>query len=184
MCKIGTAGWIRRSLCGRPRCSASWPVWTRRTVTRLVGFTGDDALYSLFLSSGLRCSASWLVWIRRTVCSDTVVLVAEEVAARSSSTSAVVCLLPVLLMMMQVLCSHRLWQAHVFRIMGSVERPRSGRAHRRPRQFHVHAVWREVRVGCGYGFVGTDCAFALRGMVLLMATALWARPSSLDVRFF
>ena len=63
-----------RILVGSPaaRC-ASWPLWTRRTVTSLLvaclaGFAGDSAHRAvlLSLSSGPRCPASWPVWIRRT----------------------------------------------------------------------------------------------------------------------
>ena len=62
-------------LVGRPAArSASWPLWTRGTVTSLsvaylAGFTGGSAPRAVFLSlsSGPRCAASWLVWIRSTV---------------------------------------------------------------------------------------------------------------------
>ena len=37
----GFAGFA--SVADRPKCSASWSVWTRRTRTQLVGYTGDDA---------------------------------------------------------------------------------------------------------------------------------------------
>ena len=32
------------------RCSASWPVWTRRTVMCLAGFTGDGTSCAVFFS--------------------------------------------------------------------------------------------------------------------------------------
>ena len=152
---------------------ASWLVWIRRTVTQLVGFTGDDAphaVFSLFLSSGPRCSASWPVWIRRTFCSDTMVSWLLEKWPRSSSTPAVVCPLRVLLMMMQVLLSLRVWQDHdhgrygmevaaLVVDLGSC-------------MFMLSGGKRALVRGCG--FVGTGCAFALRGMVLLRhVQAVW-----------
>ena len=33
----------------RPRCSASWSVWTRRTRMQVAGFVGDDASRAVFL---------------------------------------------------------------------------------------------------------------------------------------
>ena len=38
-----------QSFAGR-RCSASWPVWTRRTVMCLAGFTGDGTSCTVFFS--------------------------------------------------------------------------------------------------------------------------------------
>ena len=56
--------------CRRPRSSASWPVWTRRTVavafTRLVLLvTTDLALCSLPWLARPRCLAAWPVWPQR-----------------------------------------------------------------------------------------------------------------------
>ena len=86
---------------------------------------------------------------------------------------------------MQVLRSLRLWQAHDLRHHG-----RYGQARKWPRSSSTSAVacsWLVLLVTiallacfdvlsggkralvCRYVFVGTDCAFALRGMVLLMA---------------
>ena len=79
---LGWFGWLLLALCSLllstgPRCSASWPVWTRRKVLRYFPAAACArlvllvilhlALYSLLLSSGPRCSASWLVRTRRTV---------------------------------------------------------------------------------------------------------------------
>ena len=46
ICKAGFASFLALSsstLSSGPRCSASWPVWTRRTFMQFVGFTGDEA---------------------------------------------------------------------------------------------------------------------------------------------
>ena len=68
-------------VAGSPRCSASWPLWIRRTSTRsssalavacarlvlLVCVSMPLALCFDWFSSGPECSALWPVWTRRTV---------------------------------------------------------------------------------------------------------------------
>ena len=113
-----------------PRCSTSWPLWTRRTVTSLLvacfaGFAGDSAHRAvlLSLSSASRCPASWPVWIRRTGVSSRSSTFLSWRRGFSHGPDVLWTRWPMPLL---CLCSLRLWQAPVCRVHG-----RCGRARRR-----------------------------------------------------
>ena len=73
MCTAGLTGYAAPRavffVVVRPRCSASWPVWNRLTVTQWAGFACHDAPRAVFLHVVLmpQMLSSRPVWTRRNV---------------------------------------------------------------------------------------------------------------------
>ena len=221
-----------------PRCSASWPVWTRRTVRFFCGRVRRrqqqwhargwlcwlNVSHAVFpsLSAGLlvsvfnvpAMSVAYLATLSPVASRDTTGIVVGQ--ARFVSITSVACSRLVLLVfMLASLCSLRLSACFLFQaswllgevaalvidivsgtIMAGFDGDDTSAAFfvcGRPMISASWAVWRWPRSSvCGYGFVGTDCAFvtpdgAVPGALGSLTPGVFqhgARPSSLDVRIF
>ena len=96
ICKVGFPGnfaprAVFLSLFSGPRCSASWPVWTRRILAcaRLGLLVFDDVFRAVLLLvvSSPRCPSSWAAWTTGQLCGGSQVQLLDEVVVPLCATT-------------------------------------------------------------------------------------------------